>query len=74
MAASVLNAPRAVEMSVFVVRAFVALREAAAGHRELKLQLEALEPKNATTVWKPREPHRLAWLHEMVSDQMLLPK
>src|SRR5215467_7109474 len=30
MAASVLNAPRAVEMSVFVVRAFVALREAAA--------------------------------------------
>jgi hypothetical protein len=43
MAASVLNAPRAVEMSVFVVRAFVALREAAAGHRELRHQLEALE-------------------------------
>jgi len=43
MAASVLSAPRAVEMSVFVVRAFVALREAAAGHRELKQQLEALE-------------------------------
>jgi len=43
MAASVLNAPRAIEMSVFVVRAFVALRETAAGHRELKHQLEALE-------------------------------
>jgi len=43
MAASVLNARRAVEMSVFVVRAFVALREAAAGHLELKQQLEALE-------------------------------
>ena len=38
MAASVLNAPRAVEMSVFV-----ALREAAAGHLELKQHLETLE-------------------------------
>jgi ORF6N domain-containing protein len=43
MAASVLNAPRAVEMSVFVVRAFVSLRETIAGHRELKQQLETLE-------------------------------
>ena len=43
MAASVLNAPRAIEMSVFVVRAFVALRETVAGHRELKHQLETLE-------------------------------
>lgn len=43
MAASVLNAPRAVEMSVFVVRAFVALREAAGEHRELRQQIEALE-------------------------------
>lgn len=43
MAASVLNAPRAIEMSVFVVRAFIALRETALGHRELKQQLETLE-------------------------------
>jgi hypothetical protein len=43
MAASVLNAPRAIEMSVFVVRAFVALRETVAGHRELAHQLEALK-------------------------------
>ncbi len=43
MAASVLNAPRAIEMSVFVVRAFVALRDAVAGHHELKRQLETLE-------------------------------
>jgi len=43
MAASVLNAPRAIEMSVFVVRAFVSLRETIAGHRELKAQLETLE-------------------------------
>ena len=43
MAASVLNASRAVEMSVYVVRAFVRLRETAAGNRELKDKLEALE-------------------------------
>jgi hypothetical protein len=43
MAASVLNSPRAIEMSVFVVRAFVALRETAADHRELKHALEVLE-------------------------------
>ena len=33
MAASVLNTPRAVEVSVYVVRAFVRLREALAAHR-----------------------------------------
>jgi len=43
MAASVLNASRAVEMSVYVARAFVRLRETAAGNRELKDKLEALE-------------------------------
>ncbi len=35
MAASVLNTPRAVEVSVFVVRAFVKLRELSATHKEL---------------------------------------
>ena len=33
MAASVLNSPRAVEMSIFVVRAFVRLRETLAAHK-----------------------------------------
>ena len=42
MAASVLNSARAIEVSVYVVRAFVSLREAAAGHRELSLRLDAL--------------------------------
>lgn len=43
MAASVLNSPRAVEMSVFVVRAFVRLRELLLGHQELAARLEELE-------------------------------
>lgn len=43
MAASVLNSPRAIEMSVFVVRAFVELREALATHKELAKRLDELE-------------------------------
>jgi hypothetical protein len=43
MAASVLNSPRAVEMSVFVVRAFVQLRDFARTHAELGKQLATLE-------------------------------
>jgi len=43
MAASVLNSPRAVEMSVFVVRAFIRLREFARGHVEISTRLDALE-------------------------------
>jgi ORF6N domain len=47
MAATVLNSPRAVEMSVFVVRAFVRLREFARGHTEIAKRLDALEQKVA---------------------------
>jgi hypothetical protein len=43
MAATVLNSPRAVEMSVFVVRAFVRLRDLARTHAELARHLAALE-------------------------------
>ena len=45
MAASVLNTARAIEMSVYVVRAFVKLRELLASHKELAKQLEQLEQK-----------------------------
>lgn len=45
MAAMVLNSPRAVEMSVHVVRAFVRLREAAAVHQDLARQLAELQDK-----------------------------
>src|SRR5437870_10439311 len=43
MAANVLNSPQAVRMSVFVVRAFVKMREILAGTKELARQLKALE-------------------------------
>lgn len=46
MAASVLNSPRAVEMSVFVVRAFVRLRQVLATHADLARKLTALEKKS----------------------------
>ena len=49
MAATVLNSPRAVEMSVYVVRAFVRLREVMASNTELARKLEALE-KSVTTL------------------------
>lgn len=45
MAASVLNSERAVEMSLFVVRAFVRLREMLSSHRELAIKLAELEHK-----------------------------
>jgi hypothetical protein len=43
MAANVLNSPRAVAMSVHVVRAFVRLREVIASHKELVKRLDELE-------------------------------
>ena len=45
MAASVLNSERAVEMSLFVVRAFVRLREMLSSHRELANKVTELELK-----------------------------
>jgi hypothetical protein len=45
MAANVLNSPEAVRMSVFVVRAFVKMRELLGGTKELAKQLAALEKK-----------------------------
>jgi ORF6N domain len=45
MAASVLNSQRAVEMSVFVVRAFVQLREALVRDHALADKLDALEKR-----------------------------
>ena len=45
MAANVLNGPEAVRMSVFVVRAFVKMRELLGGTKELAKQLAALEKK-----------------------------
>ena len=43
MAANILNSPRAVQMSVFVVRAFIKMREALVQNKELAAQLVELE-------------------------------
>lgn len=45
MAASVLNSPRAIEVSVYVVRAFVKLREMLRTHKELARKLAELEKR-----------------------------
>ena len=45
MAASVLNSKHAVVVSLYVVRAFVLLRQALATHQDLSKKLEQLERK-----------------------------
>ena len=45
MAATVLNSPKAIEMSVFVVRAFIKMRETLANNKALALKLTELEKK-----------------------------
>ncbi len=47
MLASVLNSTRAVEASVFVVRAFVRMREILVSHKDLARKLEELEKRVA---------------------------
>ena len=48
MAASVLNSPRAVEMSILVVRAFVRFRQILATNRQLAAKLDELDNKIAS--------------------------
>ncbi len=47
MAATVLNSSRAIEVSVFIVRAFVKLRQTIAGHKELAQKIAKAEHKLA---------------------------
>jgi ORF6N domain len=55
MAAMVLNSPRAVEMSVYVVRAFVKLRQVLASNTELARKLAALEKSVVTLDARTRQ-------------------
>ncbi len=50
MAATVLNSPRAVEMSIYVVRAFVQLRELLSSNKELAKRLDQLLPYGIVVV------------------------
>ena len=45
MAASVLNTSRAIEVSVFIVRAFVKLRQLVAGQKQLQRKISQIESK-----------------------------
>jgi hypothetical protein len=60
MAASVLSSPRAVEVSLYVVRAFVGLREALAAHKDIAV-FDAIRE-----LVRPPEPHR--WRIGFVQD------
>ena len=56
MAASVLNSPRAVEVSVFVVRAFVKLRQLVLAHKDLAGKLDHSNGRSAATMSRSAEP------------------
>ncbi|MBU1160909.1 MAG: ORF6N domain-containing protein [Proteobacteria bacterium] len=43
MAAGVLNTSRAIEISVFIVRAFVKVRQMVAGHKDLQRKISRIE-------------------------------
>ena len=45
MAASVLNTPRAIEVSVFIVRAFIKLRQFIAGRKELQRKISQIDKR-----------------------------
>ena len=49
-AANILNSPHAIEMGVYVVRAFVKLREVLASNKELAQKLDQLERSSRRTI------------------------
>jgi phage regulator Rha-like protein len=67
MAATVLNSKRAVRMSVFVVRAFVHLRETLASNRDLAAKVEEIEARLETHDEVIRD--LLRNLKELATDQ-----
>jgi hypothetical protein len=59
MAANVLNSPRAIEVSVLVVRAFVRMRQLVVSHADLSRRLDELEGKyDALVIPTPDGPPR----------------
>ena len=68
MAASVLNSDRAVEMSVYVVRAFVQLRELMGNHKALAQKLAELERRVGN------HDHSLAEVIDALRALMATPK
>jgi len=67
MAASVLNSERAVEVSLYVVRAFIRLRQALASHKELARKLNDLTRRVDT------HDHEIAALIDAIRELMAPP-
>ncbi|HEX7157118.1 MAG TPA: ORF6N domain-containing protein [Burkholderiaceae bacterium] len=72
MAATVLNSPRAVEVSVYVVRAFVKLRELMVDHKELARKLKQLESRIERKLTSQDEA--IAGILEAIRDLMTEPE
>jgi hypothetical protein len=72
MAATILNSARAIEMSVYVVRAFVRLRELLASNAELSRRLDELE----TRLTQKLETHdqAITGVLQMLRDLMNVPQ
>jgi hypothetical protein len=68
MAANVLNSPEAVQMSVFVIRAFVKMRETLLGTRELAKKLALLEKKLTGRL----DSHEVAIIHVLQELMQIL--
>lgn len=71
MAAMVLNSARAVQMSVYVVRAFVELRQLAASNATTSRRLDALERSVAALDAETRK--QFDQVHEAILGLMVLP-
>jgi hypothetical protein len=71
MAASVLNSPRAVEMSIFLVRAFVELRRAVGNQQELSKRLDDLEDRIEQKL--TRHDHAIAEILQAIRSLMKPP-
>lgn len=78
MAATILNSPRAVEVSIFVVRAFVRLRELATSHGDLAKRLDELEQKAEALAMRHdtfsrNTRHQLKQVFDALRELMTLP-
>ena len=71
MAATILNSPRAVQVSVYVVRAFVRLRELLGTHAELAEALEELEKRLESRL--DTHDEQIALLMETIRELMAPP-
>jgi hypothetical protein len=67
-AANTLNSPRAVQMSVFVIRAFVKMRETLLGTHELAKKLQALEKQLTGRL----DSHEAAIVHVLQELMLIL--